>query len=107
MTTPPLHPLAPLTGYETAEARRVVGESGRADVPTADIRYAYVGLCEPPKDLVRAFDRGEDVAVDRRVRLQLLQGPEASVTEAVVSVTHGKVDQWRVVDDVRPGLQME
>jgi primary-amine oxidase len=107
MTSPPLHPLAPLAGEEITQARRIVAESGRAGIPVADLRYAYVGLSEPPKDLVRAFDRGENVAVDRCVRLQILQGPEASVTEAIVSVTRGEVDQWRVVDDVRPGLQME
>ena len=47
------------------------------------------------------------MTVDRRVRLELLQGPEANVTEAIVSVTRGEVDLWREVADVRPGLQME
>ena len=110
MTNPPLrplHPLAPLAGDEITQARQIVADSGRTSIPAADVRYAYVGLCEPPKDLVRAFDRGEDVTVDRRVRLQLLQGPEANVTEAIVSVTRGEVDLWREVAGVRPGLQME
>jgi primary-amine oxidase len=110
MTNPPLHPLhplAPLAGGEITRARQIVADSGRTSIPAADVRYAYVGLCEPPKDLVRAFDRGEDVTVDRRVRLQLLQGPEANVTEAIVSVTRGEVDLWREVAGVRPGLQME
>ena len=107
MTNPPLHPLAPLAGDEITRARQIVADSGRTSIPAADVRYAYVALCEPPKDLVRAFDRGEDVTVDRRVRLQLLQGPEANVTEAIVSVTRGEVDLWREVPGVRPGLQME
>jgi primary-amine oxidase len=110
MTNPPLHPLhplAPLAGDEITQARKIVADSGRTSIPAADVRYAYVGLCEPPKDLVRAFDRGEDVSVDRRVRLQLLLGPEANVTEAIVSVTRGEVDLWREVAGVRPGLQME
>jgi primary-amine oxidase len=107
MTNPPLHPLAPLAGYEITRARQIVADSGRTSIPAADVRYAYVALCEPPKDLVRAFDRGDDVTVDRRVRLQLLQGPEANVTEAIVSVTRGEVDLWREVAGVRPGLQME
>ena len=107
MTNPPLHPLAPLAGDEITRARQIVADSGRTSIPAADVRYAYVALCEPPKDLVRAFDRGEDVTVDRRVRLQLLQGPEANVTEAIVSVTRGEVDLWREVAGVRPGLQME
>jgi len=107
MTNPPLHPLAPLRGDEIIAAREIVTESGRATVPPADIRFAYFGLSEPPKDLVRAFDRGEDVATDRRVRLQLLQGPEANLTEVIVSVTRREIDQWEVVHGVRPGLQME
>ncbi|HEV3367375.1 MAG TPA: primary-amine oxidase, partial [Acidimicrobiales bacterium] len=107
MTNPPLHPLAPLAGDEITRARQIVADSGRTSIPAAEVRYAYVALCEPPKDLVRAFDRGEDVTVDRRVRLQLLQGPEANVTEAIISVTRGEVDLWREVPGVRPGLQME
>ena len=102
-----LHPLAPLEGDEITAARRIVVESGRAEVAGEDLRFAYVGLCDPPKDLVRAVDRGEPVVVDRRVRLVLLQGPEANVTEAIVSVTRGAVDSWREVFDVRPPLQME
>ena len=47
------------------------------------------------------------MAVDRRLRLVLLQGPEADVVEAIVSVTRGEVDRWEIVRDVRPPLQME
>ena len=45
--------------------------------------------------------------MDRRLRLVLLQGPEADVVEATVSVTRGEVDRWEIVRDVRPPLQME
>src|ERR1700722_17310276 len=102
-----VHPLAPLTGDEIIAAREIVFASGRAEVPADLIRFAYLGLCDPPKDLVRAFDRGEDVTVDRRVRLVLLQRPEADVVEAIVSVTRGEVDRWEIVRDVRPALQIE
>ncbi len=108
MPTPsPTHPLARLTGDEIAAARQVVLTSGRADVPPEALRFAYVGLCEPPKETVRAADRGERVALDRRLRLVLLQGPRADVVEVVVSVTRGEVDRWEVVRDVRPPLQIE
>jgi len=102
-----LHPLAPLSGEEIIAARDLVFASRRAQVPDDALRFAYVALCEPPKEAVRAFDRGEDVAVDRRVRLVLLQGPEADVVEAIVSVTRGEIDRWEVVRDVRPPLQIE
>jgi primary-amine oxidase len=102
-----LHPLAPLTGEEIVATREAVFASGLADVPSEAIRFAYVGLCDPPKDVVRAVDRGEDVTVDRQVRLVILQGPQADVVEAIVSVTRGEVDRWEVVRDVRPALQIE
>src|SRR6516164_4335891 len=102
-----LHPLAPLSGEEIIAARDLVFASRRAQVPDDALRFAYVALCEPPKEAVRAFDRGELVAADRRVRLVLLEGPKADVTEAIVSVTRGEVDRWEVVKDVRPPLQIE
>ncbi len=91
-------------------ARQIVFESGRAVVPTEALRFAYVGLCDPPKDVVRAVDRGEPGAaarLDRQVRMVLLQGPEADVVEAIVSVMRGEVLAWEIVKDVRPPLQME
>ena len=101
------HPLEPLTGEELKAARDIVLASGRAAVPPESLRFAYVGLREPPKEGVRAVDRGEEVGVDRQVRLVLLQGPESDVTEAVVSLTQGTVVRWEVVYDVRPPLQIE
>jgi primary-amine oxidase len=91
-------------------ARRIVFDSGRATVANEALRFAYVGLCDPPKDVVRAVDEGEPGAVDRldrQLRMVLLQGPEADVVEAIVSVTRGEVLRWEVVEDVRPPLQME
>ena len=68
-TAPPAHPLARLTGDEIKAARQVVLTCGRAPVPPEDIRFAYVGLFDPPKETVRAADRGERVEVDRQVRM--------------------------------------
>ena len=44
------------------------------------------------------------MAVDRRLRMVLLQGPEADVVEVIVSVTRGEIDRWEIVRDVRPPL---
>jgi primary-amine oxidase len=106
-TTTILHPLAPLTGDEIIAAREVVFASGRADVPDDALRFAYIGLADPPKAMVRAVDAGEDVVVDRRLRMVLLQGPVADVVEVLVSVTRREIDRWEHVRDVRPPLQME
>jgi primary-amine oxidase len=107
MTPADRHPLAPIDGDEIDAARRIVCDSGRLVVLPEDVRFAYVGLCDPPKAQVHAYDRGEEVAPDRRLRLVLLQGPDAEVVEAMVSVTKGTVDRWVEVADVRPALQME
>jgi len=102
-----LHPLAPLQGNEINTARGLVLESGRTEVPVEDVRFAYVGLCDPPKAEVHAFDAGSEVIVDRRVRMVLVQGPVADVTEVIVSVSRNEIVSWVKVPDVRPPLQME
>ena len=56
---------------------------------------------------MRAADAGEPITLDRRVRMHLLEAPEADVTEAVVSVTRGTIDRWEVVRGMRPALQIE
>jgi primary-amine oxidase len=107
MTTAPRHPLCPLDRSEIKAARQIVADSGRIPIPIDDIRFAYIGLCDPPKALVHAYDKGEEVVVDRQVRAVLLLGPEAFVVEAIVSVTRGAVESWVEVPDVRPNLQIE
>src|SRR5580704_10069881 len=104
---PTQHPLAPLTGEEITTAREIIFASGRAAVPNEVLRFAYIGLSEPPKEMVWSVDAGEEVVVDRRLRLVLLQGPEAHVVEVAVSVTRREIDSWEIVRDVRPPLQME
>jgi len=107
MTSVALHPLSPLQGDEILAARKVVLQSGRTAAAADDVRFAYMGLCDPPKEQVHAYDRGEAVDIDRMVRMVLLQGPQADVTEVVVSVTRNEVVSWNEVGDVRPALQME
>ena len=107
MTTTTRHPLAPLDGDEINAAREIVLESGRVTIPADEVRFAYLGLCDPPKALVHAHDSGGTVVLDRRVSAVLLQGPEATVVEVIVSVTRGVVDSWIEVADVRPNLQFE
>jgi Cu2+-containing amine oxidase len=53
---PNLHPLAPVTGDEIIAAREIVFASGRAEVPNEALRFAYIGLCDPPKEMVRNVD---------------------------------------------------
>ena len=96
------HPLAALTGVEIAEA--VALARGHAGCPEEAL-IAYVGLHEPPKDRVRAFRAGDPL--DREVRLVVVPGPQATVVEAVVSVTHRQVRRWDEVPEARPALLIE
>jgi primary-amine oxidase len=98
------HPLSPLTGDEINAARDLA--LARAANPEG-VRFAYLGLYEPAKETVRAADRGEPFTTDRRVRMHLIEGPEADVTEVVASVTRGAIDQWEVARGMRPALQIE
>jgi primary-amine oxidase len=94
--------LAPLSSAEINVARTVVLESGRLG---DGARFAYLGLAEPPKQVVRDFRPGDPI--ERRVRMELVPGPEATVIEAVVSVTAHAIVSWEVVEDARPALLME
>jgi primary-amine oxidase len=98
------HPLSPLTADEISAARELV--LARATDREA-LRFAYLGLCEPSKEAVRAADCGAAFTTDRRVRMNLIEGPEAHVTEVVVSLTRETIDHWEVAPGMRPALLIE
>jgi primary-amine oxidase len=107
MATALRHPLSPLDEGEIFEARRIVCESGLATIPPDDLRFAYVGLHDPSREAVHAFDLEGGPLPDRRLRMVVLQGPGSEVVEVTVSLTQGKVERWAEVHDVRPNLQVE
>ncbi|MCU1498384.1 MAG: primary-amine oxidase, partial [Acidimicrobiales bacterium] len=96
------HPLEPLTADEIAAAVAAARGTGRLDDAA---RFASVTLVEPTKVELASFADGVDV--ERLVRLSLVTGPEAAVTEAIVALPAGELRDWRVLDDVRPGLLFE
>ena len=96
------HPLAALSAAEIEAARACIKASGR--LPKGS-RYAYVGLEDPPKEVVRAFSAGDPVT--RRVKAVVVTGPEDRVDEIVVSVTDGTIERWETVEGVRPALLFE
>ncbi len=96
------HPLASLRADEISAAAAIARGTGRLGDRAL---FAYIGLHEPDKDLVRSFSEGQPI--DRRVRLVIVTGPETGLVEALVSVTDGTVHSWAVVDDARPALLIE
>ncbi|HLX87154.1 MAG TPA: primary-amine oxidase [Acidimicrobiales bacterium] len=101
-STRPAHPLDRLTADEVQAAVALVRAHPRFD---EQAKFAYVGLAEPAKAAVSAWDAGDKV--DRSLRMVMTTGPEANVVEVVVSVTDGAVVSVTDVKGMRPGLLFE
>ena len=83
----PSHPLASLTAAEIDAVRAVV----LALPSTSDAtRFAYVGLEEPAKPEVLAWEAGAPLP-ERRARVQLLDMRTTSSLDLVVSLASGEV----------------
>lgn len=96
------HPLEPLSAEEIGAAVTVLREQrGLADT----VRFSYVALDEPDKDELDAFDTSG--AIERRAAAVLIDRATGTVSEAVVSLTEGRVTAWRDLDDVQPALLFE
>jgi primary-amine oxidase len=87
------HPLDPLTGEEIDAARSILVDAG---LVTETTRVPMLLPDEPTKDELKAWHPGEKI--DRRVDVTLLDTTTGTVTEAVVSVTHCRVDRVREHD---------
>lgn len=95
------HPLDMLTGDEIVRAVEVLRATG--NVPDGAL-FAHVVLHEPAKEALARWEPGDPV--DREVRALIVPGPGLELVEAVVSVTHGEVREWRVVEGMRPAILM-
>jgi primary-amine oxidase len=90
---PTPHPLDPATAGDYRAARDVLRAAGLLNPGT---RFAYLGLEEPPKDEVLAFDPA--VPPDRCMRALLIDVVIGELSDVVVSVGAGKVVSRRVLD---------
>ncbi|ALU73557.1 tyramine oxidase (plasmid) [Rhodococcus erythropolis R138] len=90
-----VHPLASLSSEEIDVVRGIV-----ANMPdfTENTRFSYVGLEEPIKSDVFAWESGEAPAPDRRARVWLHDLDKGVSTDSVVSLTTGLVVKTAVVD---------
>ena len=94
MTSPAsaLHRFDPLSAEEIAAAVAAVRAGDRL---TEGAWFSTITLDEPP--------RGVDGS-PRQVRLVIVDGPEASVVEALVDLASGEVVRWDRREGVRPAL---
>ncbi|GLU89429.1 primary-amine oxidase [Agromyces sp. NBRC 114283] len=86
------HPLDPLTAEEIAAARRILDEAGHVSASTRVPRMLPV---DPPKADLAAWRQGEPL--DRRIRVTLLDRDTGVASEAIVAVSRGEVDAFRVL----------
>jgi primary-amine oxidase len=97
-TPKPVHPLQRLGAGEIRLARTLLGEQGLVGEHT---RFTYLGLEEPPKAEVLAYQPGDPV--DRRVRAILLDTASGAATDVVASLSRQVVDSLVVLDPARDG----
>ncbi|MFT4305307.1 MAG: primary-amine oxidase [Microbacterium sp.] len=90
----PAHPLASLTAAEIDAVRGIV-----LALPTTGeaTRFAYMGLEEPPKGEVLAWQHG-GVLPDRRARVQLLDMRTTASSDLVISLADGVIVSRTVID---------
>ncbi|NEE00205.1 primary-amine oxidase [Phytoactinopolyspora halotolerans] len=93
------HPLDPLGAAEIEHARRTLADAG---VLSASSRIAYLGLDEPSKTEVLAFDDGAAMP-GRRVRAFVIDLATEASEEVVVSLTDDAVQTRRPIDPAVDG----
>ncbi|HLG93035.1 MAG TPA: hypothetical protein VKY15_08670, partial [Acidimicrobiales bacterium] len=94
-----MHPLDPLSPEEIRSAADILRREGVLGDSAA---LAQVVLDEPDKEVVARHRPGDPV--ERRVRLQVVPGPEPDVVEAVVSLGQGRVVSLAERKGARPFL---
>ncbi|MFI7633071.1 primary-amine oxidase [Nonomuraea sp. NPDC049400] len=92
------HPLDPLAPREIDEVRRILMEEG---LLTDTVRVAYLGLEEPPKGEVLAYEPATSIA--RRARAFLLDLATEAAEDVIVSISAGTVEARRPIDPVTDG----
>jgi primary-amine oxidase len=97
----PQHPLTSMTGAEFEIVRDIVTAS---TVFTETTRFAYVGLEEPHKLEVLAYEAGTGELPERRARVMLLDMATGHSTDNVISLTAGIVESTHVLDGSRGQL---
>ncbi|MGB7364342.1 MAG: tyramine oxidase, partial [Rhodococcus sp. (in: high G+C Gram-positive bacteria)] len=92
------HPLSTLTADEIDIARTVLQDAGAM---TESTRVVYLGLDEPDKAVVHAFEPG--AVIERRIRALLLDRATGIGTDTIVSVSTREVVESTTLDAAKDG----
>lgn len=99
----PAGPLGNLTAAEFTAIRTIVLES---PIMTDSTRFAYVGLAEPHKREVLAYQTGDGGQPERRARVMLLDMKTGHSTDSIVSLSAGVILSTNVLDGSEGQLPM-
>jgi primary-amine oxidase len=96
------HPLRPLSPAEIEQAVALVR---REKGVGATFRFPCVTLHEPPKAVMLAYEPGQPV--ERQAFLILLDNATGQTYEAVVSLSHDRINRWQLIPDVQPNIMAD
>jgi primary-amine oxidase len=96
------HPLDSLSADEIAEAVAIV-HSQRTLGPRT--RFVSVSLREPTRQELHLYRQG--VTLERRAEIVLLDNDTGLTSEAVVSLTAGRIATWRDIPGVQPAVMLD
>jgi len=91
------HPMDPLSAQEYSTVIKILKEGNYV---FEDSRYPLITLEEPTKADVVKWKPGN--RLPRKAFVIVMKGPETF--EAVVYITEGKVESWKQIKDVQPGI---
>eukprot|EP00977_Amphora_coffeiformis_P018367 scaffold6436_cov158-Amphora_coffeaeformis.AAC.1 len=104
------HPLDPLSKDEILKAAEIVKDDLTKEdgVKAPFLRFETIELFEPPKAAVRAFDKEQGEAPERKARVNAFYvGGGIGVYRLAVSLTNQKVISKKWFPDARPMIQLE
>jgi primary-amine oxidase len=90
------HPMDPLEAGEIARCIRVLEQSGRVE---RGAWLPYLRLMEPPKDVVRTWQRGQPLPT-RRAEAFVFQGEK--LYRAEIDLDAARETDWREIPDAKP-----
>ena len=96
------HPLDPLTAEEIIEAASILKANRQLG---ARVRFETIVLKEPDKKEVLKFRRGDPIR--REAFLVILDNEAEATYEAIVSLTEGRVIDWKRVPGVQPRIMFD
>jgi primary-amine oxidase len=97
-----LHPLEPLTAEEITIVVSIVRNERNL---SEHVCFVSVNLLEPAKEVVLNFQMGD--AFMREAFIVLLDKSSGSAYEALVSITEGRVKEWREIPGMQPPIIFE